>query len=94
MSKAFGLIAILIALYIGMTIYTEGLENALGGVFAPIEPHGDSGTPLATNLTPVAGLADEPTREGGAAGGHVRVTDAVRERVTQDLREGARRRGY
>jgi len=89
MTKAFGLIAMLIALYIGMTIYTEGIEQAYGGIFAPIAPS-DRDSPMATHLTPAAGMADEPS--GGAR--RVKVTDAVRERVKIDLEEGARRRGY
>jgi hypothetical protein len=89
MAKAFGLIMMLIALYIGMTIYTQGIEQAYGGIFAPIAPS-DSGSPMATHLTPAAGMADVPTEPRP----RVRITDAVRDRVTADLQEGARRRGY
>jgi hypothetical protein len=89
MGKAFGLIAMLIALYIGMTIYTEGIENAYGGIFAPIESS-DRDSSMATGLTPAAGMADAPA--SGAP--RVKVTDAVRERVSADIAEGARRRGY
>jgi len=89
MTKAFGLIAMIIALYIGMTIYTEGLEQAYGGIFAPIASSERDGS-LATGLTPVAGMADAPS----APARRVKVTDAVRERVSADLEEGARRRGY
>jgi len=94
MSKAFGLIAILVAIYIGMSIYTQGMEHALGGVFAPIESRTEPGDPVGTHLTPTAELADAPSSSGNASGGRVRITDAVRERVNADLREGARRRGY
>jgi hypothetical protein len=47
MGKAFGLILMLIALYVGMTIYTEGIDQAFGGA-------------LATHLTPGAQSADAP----------------------------------
>jgi len=89
MAKAFGLILMLIALYIGMTIYTQGIENAYGGIFAPIAPS-DGDTPMATHLTPAAGMADAPTEPRPRK----RITEAVRDRVTADLQEGARRRGY
>jgi hypothetical protein len=89
MAKAFGLILMLIALYIGMTIYTQGIENAYGGIFAPIASS-DGDNPMATHLTPAAGMADAPTEPRPRK----RVTEAVRDRVTADLQEGARRRGY
>ena len=89
MAKAFGLILMLIALYIGLTIYTEGIENAYGGIFAPIaSSDGDSST--ATHLTPTAGTAAAPTERRPRQ----RITEAIRDRVTADLEEGARRRGY
>jgi hypothetical protein len=90
MAKAFGLVAILVAMYIGMTIYTKGLEHVFGGAFAPLEASGDRDAPLATHLTPAAGLAETvPTdRER-----RVWVTDAVREQVSSDIRSGAARHG-
>ena len=90
MSKAFGLVLLLISLYIGMTIYTKGIEHTLGGAFAPIQPMSQRETPLATGLTPAAGLADEPSSPDRP----VKITDAVRERVSADLASGASRRGY
>jgi hypothetical protein len=89
MAKAFGLIMMLIALYIGMTIYSEGIEQAYGGIFAPIASS-DGGSPMATHLTPAAGMADVPMEPRPRK----RTTEAVRDRVTSDLQEGARRRGY
>jgi hypothetical protein len=91
MSKAFGLVAILVAMYIGMTIYTKGIEHAFGGALAPLRSANERGEPLATQLTPAAGLAETvPTdRER-----RVWVTDAVREQVNSDLRSGSERRGY
>jgi len=87
MGKAFGLVLLLISLYIGMTIYTKGIEHTLGAAFAPIEPMAQRETPLATGLTPAAGLADEPS----APNRPVVITDAVRNRVTADLAAGAKR---
>ena len=90
MGRAFGLVLILVALYVAMTVYSEGVESAFGGAFAPIQPAATRDAPLATSLTPAAQFeAAAPTdRER-----RVWVTDAVREQVTSDLRAGAKRRG-
>ena len=60
MGKLFGLILMLAALYVGMTIYTEGLEQAFGGIFAPLESVNDSTAPMATQFTPA--VAHTPSR--------------------------------
>jgi hypothetical protein len=90
MGKFLGLVAMLVALYVAMTLYTKGIEAAFGGVFAPIEPANNRDAPIATHLTPAAQLAEPPSERER----RVWVTDAVRERVTSDLDAGARRRGY
>jgi len=87
MGKSFGLVLMLISLYIGMTIYTRGIEHTLGGAFAPIQPLSQRDEPLATGLTPAAGLADEPSSPDRP----VKITDAVRDRVSADLAAGAAR---
>jgi hypothetical protein len=87
MAKAFGLVMMLVALYIGMEIYTKGMEHALGGALAPIQPMAQRETPLATGLTPAAGLADEPSSPDRP----VKVTDRVRSQVSADLAAGAAR---
>ena len=85
-----GPLSLLIALYVGMTVYTEGLENAFGGAFAPLEPVDGRDEPLATELTPAAQMADAPSERRR----RVPVTQAVRERVNSHMETGARRRGY
>ena len=90
MGRLFGLVLMLISLYIGMTVYTKGIEHAFGGVLAPIQPVQSRDTPFATDLTPAAGLADAPAEPVRP----VRVTDAVRSQVSSDLEAGAGRRGY
>ncbi len=87
MGKLFGLILMLAALYVGMTIYTEGLEQAFGGIFAPLESVNDSTAPMATQFTPAAQSATppaEPTRR-------IPILQGVHDRVTADLETGARR---
>ena len=91
MIRAFGLIAIIIAMYLGMSIYTDGIDRTLDGIFASIEPVDDGRDPLATHLTPAAGLADAPS---GSSRPRQRVTERVRDRVTADLQQAAQRRGY
>ena len=94
MGKAFGLVMILISMYIGMTIYTKGAEQTLASVhqaLAPIQPMSQREEPLATGLTPAAGLADAPS---GGENRPVKITDRVRNQVSADLQLGAERRGY
>lgn len=88
MGKALGLVLMLIALYIGMTIYTQGIDQAFGGALAPVQSVRDRETPLATHLTPAAQLAEPPAERER----RVWITDAVREQVSADLKAGARRR--
>jgi hypothetical protein len=91
MGKAFGLVMMLIALYIGMTVYTKGFDQAYSQAFAPIQPMSQRENPLATDLTPAAGLADAPS---GGENRPIKITDAVRNQVSADLSLGASRRGY
>jgi hypothetical protein len=91
MIRAVGLIAIIIALYIGMSIYTDGIDRTLDGIFAAVEPVDGGEDPFATHLTPAAGRADAPSAPTPPRG---RVTERVRDRVTADLQQAAQRRGY
>jgi hypothetical protein len=88
MGKAFGLVVMLISLYIGMTIYTKGFDQAYSSAFAPIQPMSQRETPLATELTGAAGLADAPS---GGENRPVKVTDAVRNQVSADMSLGTSR---
>jgi hypothetical protein len=90
MGRIFGLVLFLAAIYVGMTVYTEGIENAFGGAFAPLESVDGREEPFATHLTPAAQMADAPSGPRR----RVPVTQAVRERVNSDMETGARRRGY
>jgi hypothetical protein len=90
MGRLFGIVLVLGAIYVGMTIYAEGIENAFGGAFAPIESYDEREEPTATALTPAAQRADAPTERRR----RVPVTQAVRERVNDHMETGARRRGY
>lgn len=91
MGKAFGLVMMMIALYIGMTVYEKGFDQAYSSAFAPLQPMAQRETPLATDLTAAAGLADAPS---GGANRPVKTTDRVRSQVSADMALGASRRGY
>ncbi len=81
MTRAFGLIAILIAMYLGMSIYTDGIDRTLNGIFASVEPVDDRDDPLADSPS-----APPQPRQ--------RVTERIHDRVTADLQHAAQRRGY
>ncbi len=87
MGKLFGLVSILIAMYIGMQIYTKGIDSLLGGALDPIESSERDSSAFGGHLT--GGDVTMPTeRKRGP------ITEKVRDRVTADLERGAKRRGY
>lgn len=88
MGKAFGLVMMVIALYVGMTVYSKGFDQAYSSAFAPIQPMSQRETPLATGLTDAAGLADAPS---GGENRPIKVTDAVRNQVSSDMSLGTSR---
>ena len=90
MGKGFGLILMMIAMYVGMTIYAEGMDRAFGGIFAPLQSARSSDAPVGRHLTPLAQTGDDAATRPAQ---RVRITDAVRNRVTADLERAARRRG-
>ena len=87
MGRLFGLVSILIAMYIGMQIYTKGLDSMLGSTFDPIESSERDSSSFGGQLT--GGDVTMPTeRKRGP------ITQKVRDKVTADLQRGAERRGY
>ena len=87
MGRLFGLVSILVAMYIGMQIYTQGIDSVLGNALDPIESSERDSSSIAGHLT--GGNATMPTeRKRGP------ITQQVRDRVTGDLQRGADRRGY
>ncbi|MBW2421262.1 MAG: hypothetical protein JRH19_22155 [Deltaproteobacteria bacterium] len=87
MGKLFGLISILVGMYLGMQIYTEGIDGMLGSLMDPIESSERDSSSFGGHLT--GGDVTMPTeRKRGP------VTQRVREKVTADLQLGAERRGY
>lgn len=87
MGKMFGIVSLLIAMYIGMQIYSRGIESVLNRVTAPIESTERDSSPFATNLT--GGDVTMPTERRRGP-----VTQQVKDKVTADLAYGAKRRGY
>jgi len=69
MSKAFGILLIVAAAWVGMEFYTEGSRNAFGGAFASIFENEQAPAPDAPRLsTPQrAGAAVERAHREGEA---------------------------
>ena len=87
MGRLFGLVSILIAMYIGMQIYTKGIDSMLGSALDPIESSERDSSSFGGHLT--GGDVTMPTeRKRGP------ITQKVRDKVTADLQRGAERRGY
>ena len=78
MGRLVGLVLFVLALYIGVTIYTEGTDHAFGGVFSWLGA--DSPDPSAANP-----YATEPSR------GSTPITDRVEEKWRNYLDAPARR---
>jgi hypothetical protein len=49
LSRLFGLILFVLALYVGITIYTEGVEGAFGGIFVTLGMHSATTDPGGTD---------------------------------------------
>ncbi len=85
MSKALGLALLVGAIYVGMTIYTEGSDQAFGGVlagvFAPIEPL-ERDSLAASALTPAAQASGAPAGGAGRPGG--KASDRMRSRFASE----------
>ena len=87
MGRLFGLVSILVAMYLGMQIYTQGIESVVGTALDPIETSERDSSPFGGHL--IGGDVTMPTeRKRGP------ITEQVRNRVTADLQRGAERRGY
>ena len=87
MGRLFGLVTILIAMYIGMQVYTKGIDSVLGSTLDPIESSERGSSSFGGHIT--GGDVTMPTeRKRGP------ITQQVRDRVTSDLQRGTRRRGY
>ena len=95
MSRLFGWMMLLGALYVGMQIYTQGIDNVYGGAFRhepPPELQQDLDDLALPFYTPTAPGAERPAQD--APPRRVPITQRVRERVSDDVQRGAARRGY
>ncbi len=78
MGKAFGMLLMLVALWVGLTLYSEGTQSAFGGAFASVAS---------------AGVGRDGADPAGAAAGRAPLTERVRSRVAADLEAAAERHG-
>jgi hypothetical protein len=80
MAKIFGVLLIVLGVWVGMEIYTKGMQGAFGGVLArfdqPLHPDG---------RTSADGMADGGGQERGSLAQRVGV------KVQSDLRAGEKR---
>ena len=79
MSKVLGLMLMVGALYVGISLYTEGREHAFGGIFAPIEPL-ERDSLAASALSPAAQFENAP--RPGQAPQRVKASDTLRKRFS------------
>jgi len=87
MGRLFGLVSILIAMYLGMQIYTQGIGSMSSSALDPIESSERDSSSFGGQLT--GSDVSMPTeRKRGP------ITQRVRDKVTADLQHGADRRGY
>ncbi len=85
MGRVFGLLLIVLGIYLGVTVYEKGVDAAFGGVFARSRPETAPGA-----ATDAAGDAPTSARRPGTVSPGA-VTQRVRQRVTGAIQEGARR---
>lgn len=86
MGKLFGIVSILVAMYIGMQIYTKGMDGTLDRAFGAIEASERDSS--ASGSAPTGSDATAPTERTPG-----RLTERVRDKVTLDLQRGAARSG-
>lgn len=87
MSRLFGLVLILVAMYIGMQIYTDSSEGMLSGALGQIESSERDSSPFGGRLTG-SDVATPTEQKRGS------IIQRIRDEVTADLQNGAERRGY
>jgi hypothetical protein len=88
MGKMFGILLVILAIWVGLTVYDKGVDRAFGGLFAGSKkeaPH----RVATTRVEPDASVSDEPEERARPAP----ITERVRERVTGSMEQGARRAG-
>lgn len=78
MGKLIGILLIVVGIWVGMTVYTEGTDRAFGGVFAFL------GGSSAEPEDPTADLRSTPQRAGDA---FERAYDASLDRIERGLGE-------
>lgn len=71
MGKAFGLVLMVAALWVGLEIYTEGMQSAFGGVFAKTGLV-EEATPAAPAQRPTEAIRERVT-------GHMELGESRRE---------------
>jgi hypothetical protein len=89
MGKVFGIVLFVLAIWVGLTVYDQGVDRAFGGLFAGSKQEAPHRVAATTPAAPDDSESDEP--EGSAR--PAPITERVRERVTGSMEQGARRAG-
>jgi hypothetical protein len=85
LARIFGLLLIVLGIYLGLTVYEQGVDGALGGLFARGRAsEAPAASPVADDAAPA-----ESRRAGSPSPGA--ITQRVRQRVTEAVQQGARR---
>ena len=83
MAKLFGLILIVMGVWVGIEVYDKGMDGAFGGAFAWVS------APLAPNETR-SGSSEEPSSRADHSGS---IAQRVGTKVQSDIDAGAHRDG-
>ena len=88
MAKIFGVLLIVLGVWLGMEIYTKGMDHAFGGALArwsePLHP---------TRHLPASAPADRETRTEVTTGTRGSLAQQVGQKVRGDIATGAARDG-
>jgi hypothetical protein len=85
MGRLFGLLLIVLGIYLGITVYEKGVDAVFGGVFAGSR----ASAPPALDSDGAGAPAPTARRPGTVSPSA--ITQRVRQRVTEDIQQGARR---
>lgn len=93
MARLVGLILMLVGIYLGVVVYTEGADAAFGGIFASAdEADFEDGASTLDDAEQQETAAREPERPAGAPT-RMPITSRVREKVQRTMDERAERIG-
>jgi hypothetical protein len=88
MARLVGFILLVLGVWLGASIYTEGSQRVLGDLLG-----WESETPSSQDAGGVSALPERGAPQAPGQAAPTAITSRVRERVTSAVAEGARRHG-